>query len=126
MPRNGRISAEFRSQGRFQRNRRINPTKFCTGDDADETAEFSPNFAVRDVSDETAESIPPKFALGTVPTKRPNFRQISHSSTFSTEQQNFCRILHSGTFPPKRTNFHRISHSELFSAKRPNFYQILH
>ncbi|MDV3195107.1 MAG: hypothetical protein Q8881_02565 [Sweet potato little leaf phytoplasma] len=61
---------------------------FGLGDVSDETAEFSPNFAVRDISDETAESISPNFPLGAIPTKRPNFRRISLS----------------GTFPPKRPN----------------------
>ncbi|MDV3195367.1 MAG: hypothetical protein Q8881_03940 [Sweet potato little leaf phytoplasma] len=51
---------------------------FVLGDISDETAEFSPNFALGDVSDEIAESILPNFALGTIPTKRQNFRQISH------------------------------------------------
>ncbi|MDV3195360.1 MAG: hypothetical protein Q8881_03905 [Sweet potato little leaf phytoplasma] len=44
-----------------------------------ETAKFPPNFALRDVYDETAESIPPNSALGTIPTKRTNFCRISHS-----------------------------------------------
>ncbi|MDV3195437.1 MAG: hypothetical protein Q8881_04305, partial [Sweet potato little leaf phytoplasma] len=91
--RNGRISAEFRSRGCFPRNGQINPAEFplnfapgdvspettelippnfALRDVSAETAEFPPNFAVKDVSDETAESIPPNFALGTVPTKRPN------------------------------------------------------
>ncbi|MDV3195356.1 MAG: hypothetical protein Q8881_03880, partial [Sweet potato little leaf phytoplasma] len=76
-----------------------------------EKAEFPPNFVVRNVSDEIAKSIPSNFALGTFPTKRPNFRRISHSGTFPTKRPNFLRILHSWTFPPKRPNFRRISHS---------------
>ncbi|MDV3195458.1 MAG: hypothetical protein Q8881_04410, partial [Sweet potato little leaf phytoplasma] len=62
-------------------------------DDSPETTEFPPNFALGDVSDETAESI------------TLNFRHISHSRTFLTKRLNFCRISHSGTFPLKRPNF---------------------
>ncbi|MDV3195239.1 MAG: hypothetical protein Q8881_03245 [Sweet potato little leaf phytoplasma] len=65
-------------------------------------AEFPPNFGLRDISAETAESIPP------------NFRRISHSRTFPTKRPNFRRISHSGMFPPKRPNFCRISHSWTF------------
>ncbi|MDV3195080.1 MAG: hypothetical protein Q8881_02420 [Sweet potato little leaf phytoplasma] len=73
--------------GRFCRNGRINP------------AEVPPNFAVRDVSDETAESIPANFALGTIPAKRPNFRRISHSGTFPPKWPNQSRrSLHSRRF----------------------------
>ncbi|MDV3195328.1 MAG: hypothetical protein Q8881_03700 [Sweet potato little leaf phytoplasma] len=35
----------------------MNLAEFRTADDSDETAEFPPNFTVRDVPDETAESI---------------------------------------------------------------------
>ncbi|MDV3195339.1 MAG: hypothetical protein Q8881_03755 [Sweet potato little leaf phytoplasma] len=79
---NGRISAEFRTRGRFPRNGRI-----------------SAEFAVKNVSDETVESIPPNFTLGSIPTKRPNFRRISHSGTFPPKRANQSRqILHSGRF----------------------------
>ncbi|MDV3195354.1 MAG: hypothetical protein Q8881_03870 [Sweet potato little leaf phytoplasma] len=64
------------------------PSNFALGDVSDETAEFPPNFALEDVSDETAESILPNFALWTIPTKQPNV----------------SRILYSGMFPPKLPN----------------------
>ncbi|MDV3195397.1 MAG: hypothetical protein Q8881_04095 [Sweet potato little leaf phytoplasma] len=48
-----------------------------------------PNFALGDVSDETAELI------------QPNFCRISHSRPFPKKRPNFCRISQSGTFPPK-------------------------
>ncbi|MDV3195361.1 MAG: hypothetical protein Q8881_03910, partial [Sweet potato little leaf phytoplasma] len=55
------------------------PPNFALRDVSPETAEFPPNFVVRDVSDETAESVPPNFALGTISTNRPNFRRLAHS-----------------------------------------------
>ncbi|MDV3195442.1 MAG: hypothetical protein Q8881_04330 [Sweet potato little leaf phytoplasma] len=63
--RNGRISAEFRTRGRFPRNGRISVV-----------------FRARDVFNETAERILTNLRrilyLGTFPTKRANFRPISH------------------------------------------------
>ncbi|MDV3195433.1 MAG: hypothetical protein Q8881_04285, partial [Sweet potato little leaf phytoplasma] len=125
-------TAEFRSQGRFQQNRRSNPAEFRTWDDSDEMAEFPPNFALGDISPETAESISanfhrishsgrfrrngrinlakflPNFTLGTFTKKRPNFRQISPSGTFPTTWSNFRRISHSWTVAPTRPKFRRI------------------
>ncbi|MDV3195200.1 MAG: hypothetical protein Q8881_03050, partial [Sweet potato little leaf phytoplasma] len=114
-----------------------------------ETAEFPPNFAVREVSDETAESIPLNFALGTISTKPSNFSRISHSGTFPPKwpnqsrrisaefrtrdvsaetaesiPPNFRRVSHSGTFPTKRPNFRRISPSGTFPTKWQNFRRI--
>ncbi|MDV3195168.1 MAG: hypothetical protein Q8881_02885 [Sweet potato little leaf phytoplasma] len=112
MPRNGRISAQFRTRGRFRRNGRINPAKFPPNfplgdvsdetaesippnftleDFFDETAEFSPNFALGDVSPEIAEFLP-NFALVVVSDETTEFSPISHSGTFLT---NFAL----GTFP---------------------------
>ncbi|MDV3195457.1 MAG: hypothetical protein Q8881_04405 [Sweet potato little leaf phytoplasma] len=73
------------------------------------------NFALVDVSDETAESIPRNFALGDI-----------SDETAESILPNFRRILHSGTFPPKRPNFRRISYSDLFPTKWPNFCRISH
>ncbi|MDV3195247.1 MAG: hypothetical protein Q8881_03285 [Sweet potato little leaf phytoplasma] len=53
------------------------PPNFALVDVSPETAEFPPNYAFRAVYDATAKSIPPNFALGTILTKRPNFRRIS-------------------------------------------------
>ncbi|MDV3195170.1 MAG: hypothetical protein Q8881_02895 [Sweet potato little leaf phytoplasma] len=107
MPRNGRISAQFRTQGRFRRNGRINPAKFPPnfplGDVSDETAESilpnftledffdETNFALGDVSPEIAEFLP-NFALVVVSDETIEFPPISHSGTFLT---NFAL----GTFP---------------------------
>ncbi|MDV3195144.1 MAG: hypothetical protein Q8881_02760 [Sweet potato little leaf phytoplasma] len=82
-PRNGRISAEFCSHVRFRRNRRINPAEYRIGDDSDETVEFSPHFALGDVSPKTAESIPP------------NFCRISHSERFRRNGR-----INPAEFPP--------------------------
>ncbi|MDV3195191.1 MAG: hypothetical protein Q8881_03005 [Sweet potato little leaf phytoplasma] len=101
------------------------PPNFALGDVSPEMAEFLPNFAVKDVSNETAESILPNFALGTIPTKQPNFRQISPFGTFPTKWPNFCRISQSGTFPTKPPNqSRRISHwddSNEIAEFPPNF-----
>ncbi|MDV3195414.1 MAG: hypothetical protein Q8881_04190 [Sweet potato little leaf phytoplasma] len=64
-----------------------------------------PKFAIRDVSDETAESIPPNSALGMIPTITveflPNFalRDVS-PETAESIPPNFTV----GTFLPKRPN----------------------
>ncbi|MDV3195313.1 MAG: hypothetical protein Q8881_03625, partial [Sweet potato little leaf phytoplasma] len=60
---------------------------FALGDVSPEPAEFPPNFAFRDVSYKTAESIPTNFALGDVSSETaesipPNFRRISYSGCF--------------------------------------------
>ncbi|MDV3195379.1 MAG: hypothetical protein Q8881_04005 [Sweet potato little leaf phytoplasma] len=70
---------------------------FALGDVSDETAELPPNFALGDVSNEMAE-FPPHFALGDV----------------SPETAEFPSNFALGTFPTKRLNFHRISHSGRF------------
>ncbi|MDV3195150.1 MAG: hypothetical protein Q8881_02790 [Sweet potato little leaf phytoplasma] len=64
---------------------------FALGDVSPETAEFPQNFAVRDVSNKTAESILLNFAMGMIPSKRPNFRRISHSGTFPPKWPNQSR-----------------------------------
>ncbi|MDV3195286.1 MAG: hypothetical protein Q8881_03480 [Sweet potato little leaf phytoplasma] len=61
---------------------------FAHRDISDETAEFSSNFALGDVSDETAESIPPNFALVDV----------------SPETAEFPSYFALGTLPTKRLN----------------------
>ncbi|MDV3195445.1 MAG: hypothetical protein Q8881_04345 [Sweet potato little leaf phytoplasma] len=60
-----------------------------------------PNFAVRDVSDKTAESISPNFPLRTILTKRPNFAlaDISRQRAESIPPNFALR-----TFPPKQPN----------------------
>ncbi|MDV3195389.1 MAG: hypothetical protein Q8881_04055 [Sweet potato little leaf phytoplasma] len=103
-PINGRISAEFCSQGRFRQNRRINPAEFRTWDDSDEKAKFMPNFALMDVSPETIESIPPNFALGTFPPKQPNqSRRISAEfrtwGRFRRNSRTFTKFRPRGRFP---------------------------
>ncbi|MDV3195463.1 MAG: hypothetical protein Q8881_04435 [Sweet potato little leaf phytoplasma] len=79
--------------GRFRRNGRMNPNEFTPnfvlGDVSDETAEFLPNFALGDVSPETAE-FPPNFAV----------RDVSDKNAESIPP-NFAL----GTFPTKRPNF---------------------
>ncbi|MDV3195203.1 MAG: hypothetical protein Q8881_03065 [Sweet potato little leaf phytoplasma] len=72
--------------GCFERNRLSNPTEFRTRDDFDETTEFSPNFALGDISPETAESLPP------------NFSRISHSGHFRRNGR-----INLAEFPPNFT-----------------------
>ncbi|MDV3195088.1 MAG: hypothetical protein Q8881_02460 [Sweet potato little leaf phytoplasma] len=50
------------------------------------------NFALRDVSAETAEFLP-NFAVWTIPTKRPNFYRISHSGVFPPKWPNQSRRI---------------------------------
>ncbi|MDV3195197.1 MAG: hypothetical protein Q8881_03035 [Sweet potato little leaf phytoplasma] len=69
------------------------PSNFALGEVSHETAEFLPNFALGDVSDETTE-FPPNFALGDV-----------SDETAELIPPNFCRISQSRTFPTKRPNF---------------------
>ncbi|MDV3195099.1 MAG: hypothetical protein Q8881_02515 [Sweet potato little leaf phytoplasma] len=79
--------------GHFRRNCRMNPD------------EFTPNFVLRDVSDETAESNPPNFALGAIPTKRPNFRRISAEfrtrARFRRNGRTSAKFRPRGRFPLK-------------------------
>ncbi|MDV3195467.1 MAG: hypothetical protein Q8881_04455, partial [Sweet potato little leaf phytoplasma] len=92
-----------------------------------QSSRMSAEFRTRDVSAETAKSIPPNFCRishsGTFPTKlSPNFAL----EDVSNERTNFCRISHLATFPPKRPNFLPISHSGTFPTKLPNFRPISH
>ncbi|MDV3195171.1 MAG: hypothetical protein Q8881_02900, partial [Sweet potato little leaf phytoplasma] len=123
--------------GRFRQNGRMNPDEFTPNfvveDVSDETAEFPPNFALGDISPETAE-FPPNFAVMDVSDETaesilPNFAL----GTIMTKRPNFLQISHSGTFPPKWPNqSRRISHSGRFRrnsrsnpAKFPPYFALV-
>ncbi|MDV3195429.1 MAG: hypothetical protein Q8881_04265, partial [Sweet potato little leaf phytoplasma] len=89
--------------------------------------EFTPNFVLGDVSDDTAE----------LPPKRPNFRQISHSGTFPTKRPNFPLNGRISAQFRTRGRFRRNGRisaefctrdvsAEMDESIPPNFCQVLH